>query len=116
MQPGASQPVSTEPEPGSKRGPGPGRGSQILCLLLTRSHPLPGDPSALISGTEITLPDLPSGGRAVGGVTGSGGFGMGVGDRRPLGRALPPASFLGGPRGARAITGKGLQVDKDKLA
>lgn len=25
-------------------------------------------------------------------------------------------AFLGGPRGARAITEKGLQVDKDKLA
>lgn len=36
-------------------------------------------------------------------------------------RALPPpslcpASSLGSPRGAAAITEKGLQVDKDKLA
>ena len=56
------------------------------------------------------------------GVTGSGMFlNLGLWDRRgergrPVARALPLPSFLGGPRGDRAITEEGLQVDKDKLA
>ena len=46
---------------------------------------------------------------------------LGLWDRRgergrPVATALPLPSFLGGPRGDRAITEEGLQVDKDKLA